>query len=758
MLKLRGGHVGIPRFPWREAPASAFLLSSHRRAREALDLALAIDAPGYNVFVLGEDRTGRMSATMTYLRSLRGEPAGGASDWVYLYNFQEEAAPQAFQFHAGDGRRFAEAMDKFLWRTRTMLEAALNSEGHRERVSALYRDVDERLAAAYGKRQRGRERARAASAKPVRRRPVAPPRPGGAPDATLDRIERETAQLRTAADERRTALDRQTLATILDDEFPPLAGAFAEYGDLRQWLGEFRNDLLAHVDVLGQSDGDDDEGSVRILERYRVNLLVDHAPADGGVVVEANPTYDNLFGRIEYKRVEGVAETSFLLIRPGALHRANGGILVLRAEALTRDETAWRFLKAALRDREIRIEELHRVGSMPITGLPKPQPVPLQVKVVIVGSRDSYFRFFAEDSEFHAHFKVKAEIEADMEASDNNLAHLGSLIQSMAIAHGASCTREAVSLLLGLASRFAGRRDLVTSRFELLEDLLCEATQFAGGRRPLPPDAVYAAWQALQRRNGRAEQRFFDSIRRGHVAIATKGMAVGQVNALTVRDVGEHRFGRPSRVTARASIGRRGLVNIERIAELGGRIQQKGALVVEGYLRGIFGQRHPVSFDCSITFEQNYGGVDGDSASVAELLAILSTLSEVPLRQDLAVTGSFNQHGEVQAVGDLIEKIEGFFRATEIERVAGLRHGVVLPAANVADLVLDDDVTAAVEAGVFDIWGVAHVEEAVDLLCVTDGSNQRPSQTVFAVAASTLARFDAMLWEREVRLRTTALT
>ena len=751
MLKLRGAQVGIPRFPWRDAPASAFLLSSHRRAREALDLGLAIDAPGYNIFVLGEDRTGRMSATMDYLRSLEREPSAGGGDWIYLHNFHDEAAPLAFQLRAGDGRRFVEATDKFLWRTRTMLHAALNSEGHRERVRALYREVDARVAAAQGKRRRSQGGAAARSTRRAVRRPA------GAPDATADRIERESAQLRTAADERREALDRKTLTAILDDEFPPLGQGFAEYAGLRVWLDEFRADLLSHIDVLADAEADD-EGGLRILERYRVNLLVERAPAEGGVVVEANPTYDNLFGRIEYKRVEGVAETNFLLIRPGALHRANGGILVLRAESLMRDETAWRFLKAALRDREIRIEELHRVGSMPITGLPKPHPIPLDVKVVIVGSRDSYFRFFAEDTEFHIHFKVKADIEPDMEASDTNLAHLGSLIGVMGAAHGILCTRDAVSLLLGLASRFAGRRDVVSSRFELLEDLLCEATQFASNRQSLPPDAIYAAWQALQRRNGRAEQRFFDSIRRGHVAIATKGMAVGQVNALTVRDVGEHRFGRPSRVTARASIGRNGVVNIERMAELGGRIQQKGALVVEGYLRGVFGQHHPISFDCSITFEQNYGGVDGDSASVAELLAILSTLAEVPLRQDLAVTGSFNQHGEVQAVGDLIEKIEGFFRATEIERVAGLRHGVVLPSSNIADLVLDDDVTAAVETGVFEIWGIAHVAEAVDLLCVSERSSQRASQSVFAAAAETLARFDAVLWEREARLRTTALT
>jgi len=230
-------------------------------------------------------------------------------------------------------------------------------------------------------------------------------------------------------------------------------------------------------------------------------------------------------------------------------------------------------------------------------------------------------------------------------------------------------------------------------------------------------------------------------------------MVVGQVNALTIRDLGEHRFGRPSRVTARASIGRQGVVNIERVADLGGRVQQKGALVVEGYLRGLFGQQHPMSFDCSITFEQNYGGIDGDSASVAELVAILSALSRVPVRQNLAITGSFNQLGEVQSVGSLIEKVEGFFRATEEERAAGLRHGVVVPASNEGDLVLEDDVAAAVEAGVFSIWTVGRVEEAIDLLCAGGPAAERSSQTVYAAAAAALVRFDELLWRRETNTR-----
>jgi len=724
MRKLGGQDVGIPRREWREGPADAFLLGSHSRAREALDLCLRMQAQGYNAFVLGEDRAGRMTATLAYLRNGGGRPGSAPSDWLYLNNFFDDAAPLSFRLKAGDGRRFFDALDRTLRRVFSMFDAALASPAHRERVDALYRNA---------------------------RQPdeAGPPAPEGACEA--DRVETAVAHRQADAEEGRIELDRKTLATILATECPDFLSAFDAYPDIRRWLDEMRADLLRHVDVLTAAT--DEARRMRLFERYRVNLFVDHGEGDAEVVLEATPTYENLFGQMEYRRVDGVAETNFLMIRPGSLHRANGGILVLRAEALAKEELAWRHLKAALRDRVLRIEELHRVGSMPIAGLPRPQPIPLDVKVVIVGGRDCYFRSFSDDTEFHTFFKIKADIDADMAASDDNRSHLGSLICAMAGRNGLRCTPPAVSLLLGLAARFAGRRDLLTAQFELLEDLVCEAGQFSEDPEAISPDSVYAAWQAQRRRNGRPEKRFFESVQRGHVAIATQGTAMGQVNALTIRDLGEHRFGRPSRVTAQASIGRQGVVNIERVADLGGRVQQKGALVVEGYLRGHFGWEHPMAFDCSITFEQNYGGIDGDSASVAELVAILSILSGFPVRQNLAVTGSFNQLGEVQSVGSLIEKVEGFFRATELERAAGLRHGVVVPASNEGDMVLEDEVAAAVEAGIFSIWTVGRVEEAIDLLCAAGPSAERASRAVYAAASQTLERFDGLLWARERLMR-----
>jgi predicted ATP-dependent protease len=496
--------------------------------------------------------------------------------------------------------------------------------------------------------------------------------------------------------------------------------------------------MIRDVRNLARPAGDDE----RLPAKYCTNLLVDHSRADECVVLEPNPTYENLFGYIEYRRVDGMSETDLLLIRAGALHRANGGVLVLRAEPLAKDETVWTYLKAALRDRAIRIEEPHRSGGMPLIGTPRPAPIPLDAKIVIVGTPDSYYNFFSNDPDFKTHFKVKADIDPDMPATADNLNILGSLIDRMAARQGVLCTPEAVGLLLGLSGRLATRRDSLSSRFELIEDLLHEAGRHVVAGERLKPDAVLAAWRARYRREARAEERFHLSMRRRHVAIATSGAVVGQVNALTIRELGDSHFGRPSRLTARASVGHRGLINIERMTELGGRTQQKGALVVEGYLRGTFTRRHPISFDCSITFEQSYGNIDGDSASIGELVAIISALSGLPVRQEFAVTGSFNQLGEVQAVGDVIEKVEGYFRVTAKERAEGVRHGVVLPAANAHDLVLEDEVVAAVADGTFAIWAVERVEEAIELFL---GS---PALEVYDRVANTLKSFDDLIRDR----------
>ena len=748
MRALHAAEIAIPRHQWEPGgDEDAFALSSHARARTALDLALSIDAPGFNVYVLGDDRTGRMSATVSYLKAICTPERSGRRDWIYLQNFHDKRQPLAFGLKVGDGARFADALRRYVSQLRTMLIAALESESHRERVNSVYRAVDAQVREKQDALARAAEAAGFAleeSAEGVRLSPAGADsadreRHRDRLSAELDQLERESGKLRAAADAEALALDRQTLAGLIESEVADFATAFDTYPELSEWIDDLTEEMIRDVRNLARPV----EGDERLPAKYSTNLLVDHSRSDECVVLEPNPTYDNLFGVIEYRRVDGMSETDLLLIRPGALHRANGGVLVLRAEALAKDEAAWTYLKAALRDRVIRIEKPHRSSSgMPLFGAPRPSPIPLDAKIVIVGTPDTYYGFFCSDPDFKTYFKVKADIDPDMPAIATNLNILGSLIDRLAARQGVLCTPDAISLLLGLSSRLAMRRDPLSSRFELIEDLLHEAGRLVKPGHRMGPEEVMSAWQARYRREARAEERFRLSVRRKHVAITTTGAVIGQVNALTIRDLGDNHFGRPSRLTARASIGHRGVVNIERITELGGRIQQKGVLVVEGYLRGTFARRHPISFDCSVTFEQNYGTVEGDSASVAELVAIISALSGLPVRQELAVTGSFNQLGEAQAVGDVTEKVEGFFRATAHERADGVRHGVVVPLANVGDLVLEDEIGAAVSDGSFSIWAIDRVEHAVELFL---GS---PAPEVYERVAGTLKTFDDLIRDR----------
>jgi predicted ATP-dependent protease len=747
MRALRAADIGIPRHSWHPGSEDAFALSSHARAREALDLSLAIGAPGFNVYVLGEERTGRMSATVAYLSAICTPANSRRKDWIYLQNYRDPRQPLAFGLAIGDGARFSEALRRYVSRLRSMLIAALESDSHRERVKRIHRTADEQINEKQAALARAAEEVGFTleeSAEGVRLRPPVADTPDRERNrdrlsSELDQLEREAGQLRASAEAQALALDRQTLAGLIEGEVADFAATFADYPGLSEWIDDLTEEMIRDVRNLARSSPDE-----RLPAKYSTNLLVDHSHSDDCVVLEPNPTYENLFGYIEYRRVEGVSETDLTLIRPGALHRANGGVLVLRAEPLAKDETVWTYLKAALRDRVIRIEEPHRSGGMPLIGTPHPEAIPLDAKIVIVGTPDNYYNFFSNDPDFKTHFKIKADIDPDMPVTPENLNILGSLIDRMAARQGVLCTADAIGLLLGLSSRLAMRRDSLSSRFELIEDLLHEAGRYAAPGERLKPEHVLAAWRARSKREARAEERFHLSVKRRHVAITTSGAVVGQVNALTIRELGDSHFGRPSRLTARASVGHRGLINIERVTELGGRTQQKGALVVEGYLRGTFARRHPISFDCSITFEQSYGSIDGDSASVGELISIISALSGLPVRQEMAVTGSFNQLGEVQAVGDVIEKVEGFFRATAKERAEGIRHGVILPGANAHDLVLEDEVTAGVAEGTFSVWAVDRVEDAVELFLGC------PAAEAYERAAATLKTFDDLIRDRMI--------
>lgn len=787
--KINAADAGLPQFEIADSAGTAdvrvFSLSSHARAREALEFGLGARDPGFNIFVVGEDRSGRMTATLSYLEEALAD-GPRPDDWVYLNNFRRTNEPLAVRLPVGRGRQFRDDMAALIPQVRDALQQAFTREEYQQRLhdedTAMRAEIGKAIDAARAEAKTAGlsivqspeglmvaaldedDKPRDVSDLPEAER-TAMEEAGQRISQMLAEINRDAARRQAKMVEDVQALNRAVAENAVGGLVDALIARFQDIQSLNRWLVAFRVDLLENLPLFSPPPegapavpGVPQPAQPTAEARYAVNLLVDNGDVTGPpIVLEGNPTYANLFGQIEYRQAGGVLQTDYSLIQPGALHRANGGILVLRAEAIAGHADSWDQLKGALRDGLVRMQEQYRAGGIPVAGAPKPASVPLDVKVVIVGAPQWYYTFFSVDPDFQAYFKVKAEIDADMEASPGNLACYTGLLQGFANKHGAtSCTPDAIEYLLGYASRIAADRTKLSARFELVEDIVNEAIYAAraSGAKKIDAAAVRAAQRSRRTRNARIEDRIQESIKRGTVMISTSGGAVGQVNGLTVRDTGDHAFGAPSRVTARTSIGRRGVTNIERETDLGGPIQQKGAMVIQGYLAGLFARRTPLSFNASITFEQSYGGVEGDSASLAEVLTILSDLADLPLRQDLAVTGSVNQHGEVQAIGGLIQKAEGFYRTcVEAGPLTG-DQGVVFPRSNEPSLIVNDEMAADIAAGRFHTYSAAHVDEAVELFMgieagVADAEGNYPAGSVYARVAEQLVAFDQALDARD---------
>ncbi len=776
--RLAAADVALPVMqPGFRAGGDIFTLSSHRRARTALEFGLNVTDPGFNIFVVGEDRSGRMTSTMNFLEAFV-EHKPPPNDWVYLNNFRRPHRPRPLPLPAGIGRQFRDRMILLVRQIRESLSGAFGGDAYQAEVRAETEKLQQTIAT---EMEALRAEARANGLDVMQSQQgttVVPINTEGNP-VTLDEfspeeqqrlqekareigeklnaLNRHAAQRQAETGGRVMEITRGAADDALDVQFEAVRNEFTGYGGVVRWLIEMRNDVLENVHLFGS--GNQSETRRELPEdRYAVNLFVDHSDdPNPGVLLEANPTYENLFGRMEYRPAEGGLYTDFTMLRAGAVHRANGGILVLRADALARNPISWEFLKGTFRDGEIRIEELQRNNSVPLAGAPRPKPVPLDLKVVIVGAPRWYYAFFSVDPEYQTYFKVKADIDADMDATQENVDSYGALIRKIAHDHREfECEDAAVQRLIGMATRWASNREKLTARFEIIEDVVVEAVELAinAGQKSVSLEIVLQVIENRRRRNARVEDRMQESISDGLVMIATTGRTVGQINGLTVRDLGDHEFGGPSRITARASAGRLGVINIERQVALGGPIQQKGVMVLQGFLSGRFARRFPLSFNCSITFEQNYGGVEGDSASMAEVLAILSDLSGLPLRQDIGITGSMNQRGDAQAIGGAHHKIEGFFRCcTEAGELTG-EQGVVVPHANERHLVLRDEVAEAVEAGRFHIWSVETVEEAAELFMdmpvgEANADGRYPADTIYGRVQVELETFDRALYERE---------
>ncbi len=788
--ELKASEVGFPEFAVGRDPDafSVFDLSSHTRAREALEFALDINGHGFNTFVLGESRAGRLTETLTFLDAFVAKrPA--PDDWVYLNNFRRPNEPKPYRLPPGHAVRLAKDMEKLVQKVRDALSKAFTSDDYKAQIKAHGEEINQQVnnlfqalrreAEAYGLNLISLPDGRLTVA-PVKATAIgdlsgeintgagamaASPAVDAAQTKIRQHLNDRLVEVSTVAGQKQaefeawvSEIDRSIADTAIAGLVQNVARTYDGVDGIGEWFEAMHEDVLDNL-LLFRAEQVEGEMSIGgASQRYDVNVIADHSEsAHPQVVLESNPSYENLFGRIEYRRFQGGLFTDFTLVRAGALHRANGGILVLRAEELAMNPLSWAFLKGALRDEAIRIEELGREGAVAVAGAPKPEPIPLDLNVVLIGSPEAYYAFFSIDSEYRTHFKVKADIDPDMASNAANRRIYAGLIRRMAErATPGGIEDDAIACLLGYASRLAEDRRRLTARYELLDDVIREAVALEGRRQgdTISRACLMGALESRTHRNARIEDRMHEAIADDTIMITTKGKAVGQINALVVRDLGDHVFGAPVRVTARASVGHLGAINIERQVALGGPIQQKGMLVLQGYLAGTFARTMPISFDCSVTFEQSYGGVEGDSASLAELVAILSALAGVPLRQDLAITGSVNQHGEAQAIGGVLYKAEGFHRACrDAGKLTGTQ-GVVLPRINVRNLILEADVAADVDAGRFHLYPIDTVEQAVELFTgVPAGKPDRkghfPADSVFGRAMATLSEFDAIITQRK---------
>ena len=726
------------------------------RALAAIEFGLDVETLGYNLYIAGAPGSGRLSTVRDYLgRFAEGKPS--PQDWIYVHNFVDPDRPNAIALPAGRGGRLAGDMDELVRALRGEIPRVLESEDYERRQREVAGDVAGRREALVDElRTFARERGFQVEVTPVGivRAPIV----DGKPITTEqfeqlpvdrrehirranDEIEERSAvflhrvrQLEKETQERLRALEREAAGFVTGPLFRDLCERYEDAEAVLAYLSQVEEDVLAHLDEFREADGSPlpfPFGGRRRdnLGRYRVNVLVDNADSSGApVVFERNPTYYNLLGRIEYRAAFGAMVTDFGEIKAGALHRAGGGFLVLELPDVLRSPFSWEALKRALRGREIRIENLgEQFGAVPSATL-RPEPIPLEVKVVLVGSPLLHRLLLQFDEDFRELFKVKADFSPEMDWSEDSFAGYAGFVRRCVDTHALRhFDRSAVASLIEYGARLREHQGKLSTRLLDISDVVAEASFWAGkaGRELVGAEDVDHAVAEKEYRSNLIEERVRELIADGTIVIDTRGERVGQVNGLAILDLGDYAFGRPSRVTARISLGRGTLESIEREIELSGPIHSKGFLILSGYLRSKYAQELPLALQATLTFEQSYDEVEGDSASAAELYALLSALSDLPVRQSIAVTGSVNQYGDVQAVGGVTRKIEGFYDTCKATGLTG-GQGVLIPRTNIPNLMLRQDVVDAVRAGRFHVWAVATVDEGIEILTGRPAGKQQP--------------------------------
>lgn len=716
------------------------------RAREAIEFGVDIQRPGFNIFALGGNGLGKRELVDSILAE-RNREGGPRFDWCYVANFDDPQKPELLRLGAGMGRQLSKDMQQLVEDLLTALPSSFDDEEYRRRRQEIEDDINERYEKAFRKLGDDAQGRGVALLRTPMGYTLAPTRDGEVitPEqfGELSKEEQEKLQaviselqselqevlntlplLKRETAHRIKALHKEITQFTVEQLLAWLEQKYVDYPQVTEYLKGVKQHAIENAEDFLPADG---EGEVEHVSKrargysfFQINVLVENDEGATGrpVVFEENPTYQNLVGRVEYVSQMGTLLTDFTLIKPGALHRANGGYLVMEADKLLRHVYAWEGLKRCLRSREIKIESLQEALSLNTTVSLEPECMPLDVKVILLGEPLLYYLLNHYDPEFDNIFQVAADFAPDFESTAEQQELYARMIATLQSQQELMpLDAAAVAKTIEFAARLADDQERLSLDREQLNRLLQEANHWAENRgsQAIQCTDIEEAIRRERHRRGQLRERMGEQILRGIKLIDTAGSVPAQVNGLSVLSLGAHSFGLPSRITATARLGKGQVVDIEREVKLGGGIHSKGVLILASYLAREYAREQPLPLSASLVFEQSYGGVDGDSASCAELCCLLSAIADLPLRQDLAVTGSMNQLGEVQAIGGVNEKVEGFF---EICRERGLtgQQGVIIPAANKVHLMLHQDVRDAVAEGRFHIYAAERVEDVMSLL------------------------------------------
>lgn len=719
------------------------------KALRSIDFGLSLESKGFNIFALGDIGTGKMR-TIKALLSERVASEKVPPDWCYVYNFKDPDTPMAISLEPGEGAVFQGDMNEFVKTLRGDIPRAFESKEYDKQRGRIIEEFQQKQKDLFSSLEEEAQSKGFAIRKTVSGLLIVPVKKTGEPlteeefaaldektrkkvedlgkvlQEKLDDVVRAVREAEKLVKEMLSRLEREIALGSVGHLIEDLKEKYKDNGRIVEYLSAVREDVLSHIEDFKPTDEQPPPLPFMKMpkpevsfSRYTVNVIVNNGECKGApVVIESNPTYLNLYGRTEYKVQYGMAMTDFTMIRAGSLHRANGGYIVINAMDLLKNIFSYDALKRSIRNREIRIEDVWEQYRLVSTTSLKPEPIPLDVKVILHGNPNIYYLLYNLDEEYREIFKVKADFDSRMDRTPENMEKYASFV--------ATCQKEenllpfdrsGVSKIVEYGSRLADHQEKLSTKFSYVADLVRESHYWAKKENSPVVKAghiVKAVDEKILRVN-RIEERLREATLEDTLIVNTAGAKTGQVNGLAVLSMGDYSFGKPSRITARTYTGKAGVVNIERETKMSGKIHEKAIMIITGYLGSRYASRKPISLSASITFEQLYEMIEGDSASCAELYVLLSSISGVPLKQSFAVTGSMDQNGDVQPIGGVNQKIEGFFDLCKSRGLNG-EHGAIIPRRNVKHLMLRQEVVAAVKNGSFTIYPIDRVEEGLEIL------------------------------------------